>query len=103
MEARKQQRAERAAMWKQLMDSKPDDKYQDPSDVAAIRYAIAHMGDYKLKSADNYIVPENERVDADKKRKQILLLNESIKSLKEVLSKIMILNIISNSMKKCLH
>lgn len=66
------------------MDSKPDDKYQDPNDVAAIRYATAHMGDYKLKSADNFIVPENERVDADKKKRQILLLNESIRSLKEV-------------------
>jgi WD40 repeat protein len=84
LEARKQFRAERAAMWKHLMDSKPDDKYQDPSDVAAIRYAVAHMGDYKLKSAENYIVPESERVDADKKKRQILLLNESIKSLKEV-------------------
>lgn len=84
LEARKQFRAERAATWKQLMDSKPDDKYQDPADVAAIRYAIAHMGDYKLKSAENYIVPESERVDADKKKRQILLLNESIKSLKEV-------------------
>ncbi|KAJ3323577.1 Cilia- and flagella-associated protein 44 [Boothiomyces sp. JEL0866] len=83
LEARKQLRAERTAIWKQLMDSKPDDKYQDPKDVAAIRHAINHMGDYKLKTAANYIVPESERVDADKKKRQIMLLNESIKNLKE--------------------
>ncbi|KAJ3258529.1 Cilia- and flagella-associated protein 44 [Boothiomyces macroporosus] len=83
LEARKQLRAERTAIWKQLMDSKPDDKYQDPKDVAAIRHAINNMGDYKLKTAANYIVPGSERVDADKKKRQIMLLNESVKNLKE--------------------
>ncbi|KAI8897709.1 WD40-repeat-containing domain protein, partial [Globomyces pollinis-pini] len=33
LEQRKQLRAERAAIWKQLLDSKPDDKYQDPRDT----------------------------------------------------------------------
>jgi hypothetical protein len=84
LEARKVQRAERAIQWKELMESKPDDKYQDPKDVAAIRFAISHMGDFKLKTANDYIVPESERVDADKKKRQIALLNASINSLKEV-------------------
>ena len=66
------------------MDSKPDENYEDHRDVAAIRHAENHMGDYKLKSGDRYIVPESERIDADKKRRQILLLKESIFSLKEV-------------------
>ncbi|KAJ3297198.1 Cilia- and flagella-associated protein 44 [Borealophlyctis nickersoniae] len=83
LEARKQLRSERAAMWKELMDKKPDENYEDPRDVAAIRYAEQHMGDYKLKTGEKYIVPESERVDADKKRRQILLLKESIYSLKE--------------------
>jgi hypothetical protein len=81
LEARKQHRAARAALWKQLLESKPDDKYEDPKDVAAIRYAQNHMGDFKLKSADNYIVPENERIDAEKKKRQIMLLHESISTL----------------------
>jgi hypothetical protein len=93
LEARKQVRAERAAIWKQLLESKPDEKYEDPRDVAAIRSAIANMGDYKLKTADDYIVPESERVDADKKRKEIILLNRSINCLKQVC-----LFLISNSM-----
>lgn len=66
------------------MESKPDDKYQDPKDVASIRFAILHMGDFKLKTSNDYIVPESERVDADKKKRQIALLNASINSLKEV-------------------
>ena len=76
MEARKALRAERANMWKLLMDEKPDDRYEDPRDVAAIRYAENHMGDYKLKTGEKYIVPESERVDADKKRRQIVLLQD---------------------------
>ena len=83
LEARKKLRAERTAILKDLMDSKPDEKYEDPKDVSAIRYAELHMGDYKLKTADNYIVPESERVDADKKKRQILLLTESVNNLKE--------------------
>ena len=44
------------------------------------------MGDYKLKTGDKYIVPENERVDADKKRRQINLLADSMQILKQVTS-----------------
>nr|KAJ3422153.1 Cilia- and flagella-associated protein 44 [Polyrhizophydium stewartii] len=87
LEMRKQLRAERAAVWKELMDAKPDEKYEDPKDIAAIRYAQLHMGDYKLKTADNYIVPESERIDADKKKRQIILLRESINALKEQYNK----------------
>lgn len=83
MEVRKLQRAERAEKWKQLLESKPDDKYQDPKDVAAIRNAINNMGDFKLKTAADYIVPESERVDADKKKRQIALLNSNINNLQE--------------------
>ncbi len=85
MEARKQQRLQRAAMWKELMDAKPDENYQDPRDVAAIRYAEQNMGDYKLKTGEKYIVPEDERVDADKKRRQLIMLKESIFGLKQVI------------------
>jgi hypothetical protein len=83
LEARKQQRALRAVIWKELMEIKPDEKYEDPKDLAAIRYAQSHMGDYKLKSADHYIVPESERIDADRKKKQIMLLKESINAIQE--------------------
>lgn len=67
-----------------MIDAKPDDTYEDPKDVAAIRYAEAHMGDYKLKSDKSYIVPESERVDADIKKRQMVLLKESVHKLAEV-------------------
>ncbi|KAJ1551769.1 Cilia- and flagella-associated protein 44, partial [Nowakowskiella sp. JEL0078] len=83
LEARKQSRTERVKKFKELLEAKPDDNYEDSRDVSAIRYAELHMGDYKLKTGEKYIVPENDRVDADKKRRQIMLLKESIYSLKE--------------------
>ncbi|KAJ3102122.1 Cilia- and flagella-associated protein 44 [Phlyctochytrium planicorne] len=83
LEARKALRLERSALWKELMDSKPDDSYEDSRDVAAIRYAELHMGDYKLKTGEKYIVPESERVDADKKKRQILMLKQSVYSIRE--------------------
>jgi hypothetical protein len=84
LEARKAARNSRMITYKDLMKTKPDDKYEDPKDVAAINYAQNNMGDYKLKTSDDYIVPEHERVDADKKKRQINLLSEGVHILKEV-------------------
>ncbi|KAJ3337627.1 Cilia- and flagella-associated protein 44 [Gonapodya sp. JEL0774] len=84
LEARKQERAERAAQWKDLLESKPDENYQDPRDLGAIRQAERNMGDYKLKSAADYIVPESDRVDVEKKKRQVLLLIEAMHRLQEV-------------------
>jgi hypothetical protein len=83
LEARKLLRAQRALGWKELMEAKPDEIYEDPKDVAAIRYAELYMGDYKLKTGERYIVPDSERVDADKKKRQLILLSESTFGLKE--------------------
>jgi hypothetical protein len=40
------------------------------------------MGDYKLKLGSDYVVPESQRVNAEKKRRQMILLEESIFTLK---------------------
>jgi hypothetical protein len=50
--------------------------------VAAIDDANNHMGDYKLKTDPDYVVPEHLRINADKKRRQIVLLEESIYTIK---------------------
>nr|CAB3230210.1 WD repeat-containing protein 52-like [Phallusia mammillata] len=60
--------------WKELFKSKPDKKYEDPADVAAIKEAQANMGDFKLKTSSDYVVPEHLRMDTEKKRYQILIL-----------------------------
>lgn len=40
------------------------------------------MGDYKLKTDPDYVVPEHLRINADKKRRQITLLEEGIYTIK---------------------
>lgn len=36
------------------------------------------MGDYKLKTAKDYVVPESQRVNAEKKRIQLLNLLDQV-------------------------
>ena len=75
-------RQARAKEWAEFNATKPDDKYEDPVDVAAIQYAETHMGDFSLKTDEDYVVPESQRVNAQKKRRQIVLLDESIHAIK---------------------
>ncbi|XP_067037270.1 cilia- and flagella-associated protein 44-like isoform X2 [Acropora muricata] len=81
-EARKQKRMARQAEWDELYRNKPDEDYQDPKDVAAIKEAQENMGDYKLKTAKDYVVPERQRVNAEKKRIQLLNLLDQIHQYK---------------------
>ncbi|KAL1522827.1 hypothetical protein AB1Y20_017796 [Prymnesium parvum] len=75
-------RQARAKEWADFNAQKPDDKYEDPADVAAIAWAETHMGDFSLKTDDDYVVPEAQRVNAQKKKRQIVLLDESIHAIK---------------------
>ena len=79
---RRLQRKRREEEWRAFNETRPDESYENPDDVAAIEHARAHMGDFKLKSDPDYIVPEEQRVNAEKKRRQMVLLAESIYALK---------------------
>lgn len=46
-------------------------------------HAEQNMGNYNLKTSSNYIVPESEQVNAEKKRRQFVHLRNSIQVLKE--------------------
>ena len=85
-ELRKQARVERAAQLAKLKAAKPDRNVDDPADVQAVQYAEKNMGDYKLKSDPNYIVPEHQRVNAERKRRQMVLLQESVHYIKMALN-----------------
>ena len=85
LDARKNVRYERAQLLKEIMENKPDMTYDDPGDVAVIKQAKANMGDYKLKSADNYVVPADMRLDAGLTLKELRLLQASLFKVKEVL------------------
>ncbi|KAL0968428.1 hypothetical protein UPYG_G00266720 [Umbra pygmaea] len=64
--------------WAELFAAKPDENCEDPEDVQAITLAMENMGDFKLKSAKDFTVPEHLRMNAEKKRAQLVLLEEKI-------------------------
>nr|ABD60575.1 avirulence-associated protein 3.4F-A [Phytophthora infestans] len=77
-EARKQLRTERKERLARWQSNKPGEDADDPRDVVAIAFAQRNMGDYKLKTAPDYVVPEHQRVNAVKKLRQMALLEESL-------------------------
>mmetsp|Transcript_19157 Transcript_19157/g.44611 ORF Transcript_19157/g.44611 Transcript_19157/m.44611 type:complete len:1781 (+) Transcript_19157:58-5400(+) len=81
-EIRRQQRQERKQQMMDLEKAKPSDAYEDPRDVEAIAHAEATLGNYTLKTSSNYQVPENQRMNAEKKRRQMFLLEESMHAIK---------------------
>lgn len=56
-------------------------KQAEPADDIAIETAKSSFGDYKLKMSPQYQVSEKDRVNAEKKRQQMVLLESSIYSL----------------------
>ena len=64
--------------WEELYATKPDDDYEDPADVAAIKEAKDNMGDYKLKTAKDYVVPDHLRMNVDKARGRLLVLKDLV-------------------------
>ncbi|EEY67817.1 uncharacterized protein PITG_18205 [Phytophthora infestans T30-4] len=77
-EARKRLRTERKERLARWQSNKPGEDADDPRDVVAIAFAQRNMGDYKLKTAADYVVPEHQRVNAVKKLRQMALLEESL-------------------------
>ncbi|XP_033126041.1 cilia- and flagella-associated protein 44-like [Anneissia japonica] len=74
----KKKREARQAQWDELHAHKPPEDYEDPNDIRAIKEAQEHMGDFKLKTAKDYVVPEHLRMNALKKRNQLIILKELI-------------------------
>ncbi|XP_063081041.1 cilia- and flagella-associated protein 44 isoform X2 [Cavia porcellus] len=74
--------------------SKPHDDYEDPKDVQAIKEAQVFMGDFNLKTASDYKIPEHMRINAAKKEEELghldslvykkkVHMNKSILSLRD--------------------
>jgi hypothetical protein len=81
-EARRLRRRRREREWEAFMAKKPSDDYEDPEDAQAIDDAKNDMGDFKLKSDPNYIVPQEERINTGNKRQQLLLLEDEMQAMK---------------------
>ncbi|XP_040013967.1 cilia- and flagella-associated protein 44 [Xiphias gladius] len=65
--------------WAQLYAEKPDENCEDPQDVQAIREAKENIGDLKLKSAKDFTVPKHLRMNAERKRAELIGLEENIR------------------------
>ncbi|KAJ8279356.1 hypothetical protein COCON_G00064220 [Conger conger] len=64
--------------WVDLFASKPNENYEDPDDVRALLLAIENMGDFKLKTAKDFTVPEQLRMNTERKKSQLVILEEEI-------------------------
>ena len=64
--------------WKNLYSRKPSENYEDPKMLAAIDDAKSNMGDFNLKTAKNYKVPESQRQGGTYKRAQLLELRRMV-------------------------
>jgi hypothetical protein len=53
-----------------------------PEDEEAVEAVRRNLGDYKLKTSSNYVIPPDERVNTDKKRAQIVKLRTRIYNAK---------------------
>ena len=60
------------------MSVKPNPEYDDPVELAAIKDAAERMGDYKLKTAPDFTVPEHLHMNADKARSRLLEMKEQV-------------------------
>lgn len=57
---------------------KPDENCEDPRDVQAIREAKENIGDLKLKSAKDFTLPKHMKMTAERKRAELIGLEENV-------------------------
>ena len=62
----------------ELEKRRPTENSDDPEDAAAYKQARDNVGDYKLKTAEDYVVPEAQRVTTKRKRAELLLLRKTV-------------------------
>jgi len=61
------------------MAAKPNQECEDPVALAAIKDAEERMGDFKLKSAHDYTVPDHMRMNTDKSKWRLVLVKEKVR------------------------
>ncbi|XP_036913273.1 cilia- and flagella-associated protein 44 [Sturnira hondurensis] len=86
-ERARQKIQQRKKQWEDLYKSKPADDYEDPKDVQAIKEAQVYMGDFNLKTAPDYKIPEHMRVNAAKKEEELGQLDSMTHSKKRHMNK----------------
>jgi WD40 repeat protein len=77
-----QMRKKRDDRRKAILELRPPANYSDPADLEAIEIARNTIGDYKLKDDPTYIAPEEDRMNASKKRRQLIAVQTAVRDLK---------------------
>lgn len=78
MDERKLKRLKRKKEWHVLLSSKLPDDYENPVDVANIKHAEDNLGDFKLKSSKDFIVPEEQRMNVYKAVERLMKIKEFV-------------------------
>jgi hypothetical protein len=79
---RRFKRKERKEGLKRHLTEKPNVDEDDTRDLNAIKIAEKTIGAYKLKCADDYEVPSDQRINAVKKLRQMAMLEESMLTMR---------------------
>lgn len=81
-EERKLERIERKRGFQELQSRKPRGTDDDARSNAEIGETEKNMGDYVLKTSPNYVIPDHMRPTAERKSRQLVLLEHSINRLR---------------------
>lgn len=81
-EERKAERAIRKQGYDELLSRKPRGTDDDARSAAEVGALELHMGDYTLKTSPKYVIPNKDRPTAERKSRQLLLLEHSINRLR---------------------
>ena len=66
--------------WEELFGSRLPDGYENPEDLAHIKHAEDTLGDFKLKSSPNFVVPENQRMNVYKAVERLMQIKQFVRS-----------------------
>ena len=78
MEDRKLKRLKRKREWKILLGSELPVDYENPEDLANIKNAEDNLGDFKLKSSKDFIVPEEQRMNVYKAVERLMKIKQFV-------------------------
>ncbi|NXR67975.1 CFA44 protein, partial [Rhadina sibilatrix] len=77
----------RRAEWQELYKSKPRDNSKNSKDAEEIKEARENIGCYRLKTATNYTLTEDDRISTEKKMMQLATLEDLIRETKMSMNK----------------
>ncbi|NXQ32391.1 CFA44 protein, partial [Alaudala cheleensis] len=77
----------RRAEWHELYKSKPIDNYENSRDAKDVKEARENIGCYRLKTATNYTLTEDDRISTEKKMMQLAVLEDLIHEMKVNMNK----------------